>query len=209
MLWIKIASIATIITANTVITVFSIHLRILVCMLNMHMPTRTLAPYTVTQTTTGSEVAWQLTSTPWTVNDHNRCGLTAPLRAVHNLADLSGTGNSGTLHWSGYANISAVTADGSTVSPVTAIQIKVFADKRGRLRDRTIRLTVNGSAVGTNLASSSAGNTHTYTAAVPGNLTVSGISTLGVDTQYQSGTQPHEDMMTVDTVQLLITYSTD
>jgi len=147
MLWIKIASIATIITASTVITVFSIHLRILVCMLNMHMPTRTLAPYTVTQTTTGSEVAWQLTSTPWTVNDHNRCGLTAPLRAVHNLADLSGTGNSGTLNWSGYANISAVTADGSTVSPVTAIQIKVFADKRGRLRDKTIKLTVNGSAV--------------------------------------------------------------
>jgi len=59
------------------------------------------------------------------------------------------------------------------------------------------------------LASTSAGNTHTYTAAVPSDLTVSGISTLGVDTQYQSGTQPHEDMMTVDTVQLLITYSTD
>ena len=157
----------------------------------------------------GSEVSWQLTTTPWTVNDHNRCGLTAPLGAIHNLADLSGQNNSGILHWSGYRNISAVTADGSTVAPVTAIEIRVFADKRNRLQDRTIQLTVNGSAVGTNLAQSTAGNLHTYTAAVPANLTVGGISTLGVDTQYRSGTQPHQDTMTVDTVQLLITYSTD
>ena len=105
--------------------------------------------------------------------------------------------------------ISAVTSDGSTVSPVTAIQIKVYSDKRGRLLDKTIKLTVDGVAVGNNLASSSAGNVHTYTAAVPTDLTVSGISTLGVHTQYKSGTQPHEDTMTVDTVQLLITYSTD
>ena len=68
---------------------------------------------------------------------------------------------------------------------------------------------MDGAAVGNNLASSSAGNIHTYTAAVPTNLTVNSISTLGVHTQYKSGTQPHQDTMTVDTVQLLITYSTD
>ena len=173
------------------------------------MPTVTRSPYTVTQTTTGDQVSWQLTATPWTVNDHNKCGLTAPLRAVHNLADLTETGNSGVLRWSGYRNISAVTADGSTVAPVTAIQIRVYADKRNRCQDRTIKLTVNGTAVGANLAKEDSGNDHTYTAAVPTDLTVSGIDTLGVDTQYKSGTQPHQDMMTVDTVQLLITYSTD
>ena len=177
--------------------------------LNICMPTVTRSPYTVTQTTTADQVEWQLTATPWTLNDHNKCGLTAPLRAVHNLANLSGTGNSGTLHWSGYRNISAVTSDGSTVAPVTAIQIRVYSDKRGRLLDRTIKLTVDGAAVGANLAKSTAGNTHTYTAAVPTDLTVASISTLGVDTEYKSGTQPHQDTMTVDTVQLLITYSTD
>ena len=197
------------ITTRTAIMLFSIHLRILVCMLNMSMPTVTRSPYSVTQTTTGDQVEWQLTSTPWTLNDHNKCGLTAPLKAVHNLAELSGTGNSGTLHWSAYRDIAAVTSDGSTVAPVTAIQIRVYSDKRGRLRDRTIKLTVDGAAVGNNLASSSAGNIHTYTAAVPTNLTVNSISTLGVHTQYKSGTQPHQDTMTVDTVQLLITYSTD
>ena len=199
----------TMIATNTVSIAFSIHLLIVVCMLNMSMPTVTRSPYSVTQTTTGDQISWQLTSTPWTLNDHNKCGLTAPLKAVHNLTELSGTGNSGTLHWSAYRDIAAVTSDGSTVSPVTAIQIKVYSDKRGRLLDKTIKLTVDGVAVGNNLASSSAGNVHTYTAAVPTDLTVSGISTLGVHTQYKSGTQPHEDTMTVDTVQLLITYSTD
>ena len=172
------------------------------------MPTVICKPTTLTQTTASSEVAWDLTNLPHSENDHTRgCSTQTPLTAVHGLDQLFGTQNTGVLTWSGYPDNNAVTDDGSTLATVTAISIRVYADKRNRCQDRTIKLTVNGTAVGANLAKEDSGNDHTYTAAVPTDLTVSGIDTLGVDTQYKSGTQPHQDMMTVDTVQLLITYS--
>ena len=172
------------------------------------MPTITVKPTALSQTTASGEVAWDLTSLPQYANDHTRgCSTQTPLTAVHGLNQLFGTQNTGVLTWSGYADTNAVTSDGSTLATVTAIQIRVYADKRNRCQDRTIKLTVNGSAVGSNLAKEDSGNDHTYTAAVPADQTTGNISRLGVQTQYKSGTMPHRDHMTVDTVHLVITYT--
>ena len=172
------------------------------------MPTVICKPTTLTQTTASSEVAWDLTNLPHSENDHTRgCSTQTPLTAVHGLDQLFGTQNTGVLTWSGYPDTNAVTNDGSTLATVTAISIRVYADKRNRCQDRTIKLTVNGSAVGNNLAKEDSGNDHTYTATVPAEQTTGNISRLGVQTQYKSGVMPHRDHMTVDTVHLIITYS--
>lgn len=174
------------------------------------MPTHTARPRQVTQTVTGDQIRWNITGDPTTANDSQRaCGTSEPLTAVHGITQLYGTGTTGVLKWSGYRDTDHVTSDGSTVAPVTAIKIRVYSDKRNRCVDKTIKLTVNGSAVGNNLAKATAGNDHTYSAAVPAGQTMANISRLGVETQYKSGDRPHRDNMTVDTVHLVITYSTD
>ena len=174
------------------------------------MPTHTAKPQTVTQTVTGDQIRWNIDGNAVNANDSQRaCSTSEPLKAVHGVGQLLGTGSTAVLKWSGYSDTNDVTADGSTLAPVTAIKIRVYSDKRNRCLDKTIKLTVNGSAVGNNLAKSDAGNDHTYTASVPAGQTMGNISRLGVETQYKSGTRPHSDNMTVDTVHLVITYTTD
>ncbi len=166
------------------------------------MPTITVKPTALSQTTASAEVAWDLTGLPQYVNDHTRgCSTQTPLTAVHGLNQLFGTQNTGVLTWTGYKNP-------DVLGVITEIKIRVYADKRNRCQDRTIKLTVDGSAVGNNLAKEDSGNDHTYTAAVPASITSTlNINSLGVQTQYKSGTMPHRDHMTVDTVHLIITYT--
>ena len=174
------------------------------------MPTHTAKPQRVTQTVTGDQISWNINGDPRTANDSQRaCSTSEPLTAVHGVGQLFGTGSTAVLKWSGYSDTNDVTSDGSTLAPVTAIKIRVYSDKRNRCLDKTIKLTVDGTAVGNNLAKSDAGNDHTYSAAVPAGQTMGNISRLGVQTQYRSGDRPHSDNMTVDTVHLVITYSTD
>jgi len=166
------------------------------------MPTIICKPTALAQTTSSSEVAWDLSGLPQYENDHTRgCSTQTPLTAVHGLDQLFGTQNTGVLAWTGYKNP-------DVLGTITEIKIRVYADKRNRCQDRTIKLTVNGSAVGNNLAKEDSGNDHTYTAAVPASITSTlNIDSLGVHTQYKSGVMPHRDHMTVDTVHLIITYS--
>ena len=174
------------------------------------MPTHTAKPQSVTQTVTGDQIRWDIEGDARNANDSQRaCSTSEPLTAVHGVGKLFGTGSTGVLKWSGYSDTNDVTSDGRTLAPVTAIQIRVYSDKRNRCLDKHIKLTVNGVAVGNNLAKATAGNDHTYTAAVPAGQTMGNISRLGVETQYKSGDRPHRDNMTVDTVHLVITYTTD
>ena len=173
--------------------------------LNTGMPTHTAKPQTVTQTVTGDQIRWNIDGNAVNANDSQRaCSTSEPLTAVHGVGQLFGTGSTAVLHWSGYADTEADVGEGGTA--VTGIAIRVYSDKRNRCLDKHIKLTVNGTAVGNNLAKATAGNDHTYTAAVPAGTTLGTIHRLGVETQYKSGDRPHRDNMTVDTVHLVITY---
>ena len=166
------------------------------------MATIICRPSTLTQTTTADQVEWNLTGLPQHENDASRgCGTKTPLTAVHGLNQLFGTQSTGTLTWAGYRNP-------EILGSVTKIEIRVYADKRNRCLDHTIKLTKDGAATGSNLATSTSGNDHTYTAAVPTGVTSTlHIDQLGVQTQYKSGNVPHQDNMTVDTVHLIVTYT--
>ncbi len=166
------------------------------------MATIICRPSSLTQTTTADQVEWNLTGLPQHENDASRgCGTKTPLTAVHGVGKLFDTQKTGVLAWSGYRNP-------DVLGVITNIEIRVFADKRNRCQDNSIKLTVNGSAVGSNLAKADSGNDHTYTAAVPTGFTSTlDIDKFGVETQYKSGNVPHQDNMTVDTVHLIITYT--
>ena len=166
------------------------------------MATIVCKPTTLTQSTTADQVEWALSGLPQHENDASRgCGTKTPLTAVHGLNQLFGTQSTGTLTWAGYRNP-------DVVGSITAIEIRVYADKRNRCRDHTIKLTKDGAAVGSNLATSTSGNDHTYTAVIPTGITSTlHIDQLGVQTQYKSGNVPHKDNMTVDTVHLIVTYT--
>ena len=168
--------------------------------LNNSMATAICKPRTVTQSTGSAQVNWTLTGSPQEADDLNGCGTQTPLTAVHGIGQLFDTQNTGVLTWSGYANP-------AVSGTLTGISIRVYSDKRARCLDNLIQLTKDGVAVGNNLALATAGNDHTYSAAVPTGITLSNISTLGVQTQYKSGSKPHRDNMTVDTVHLIVTYT--
>ena len=158
-------------------------------------------PHTLTQTTTSDQVEWNLATSATNFDDGDRCGTKTPLTAVHGIGKLFDTQNTGILNWSGYRTP-------EILGVLTSISIRVYADKRARCLDNLIKLTVDGSAVGNNLASDTAGNDHTYSAAIPAGLTSTlHINRFGAQTQYRSGSLPHRDNMTVDTVHLIFTYS--
>jgi hypothetical protein len=163
------------------------------------MANLTLVPSRVTQTTTGSEVAWSVTGSPGGREDYYRCGTVSPLQAVSGLSALSETANTGRLYWSGYS-----TAQSGTL---TAIKIRIYADKRSRVQDHTIQLTVDGTATGSNLARENSGNDSLYSASIPAGITLATVNRLGVLTQYKSGSLPHRDHCYVDTVWLELTYT--
>jgi len=164
------------------------------------MATTTAKPRTVSQTSTVDQVAWDITNTPQGYADCYACGTQQPMEAVPGVGSVYGRKDTGQLLWQGYST----TASGT----LTAIQIRVYADKRSRVQDKTIQLTVDGVATGANLASATAGNTHLYTAEIPTGITLATVNRLGVITQYQSNTTiPHRDHCTVDTVWLELTYT--
>lgn len=164
------------------------------------MATTTARPSTVSQITTADQVAWNVTSAPGGYADKYACGTQQPLEAVPGVGSVYGRKNTGKLLWQGYST----TATGT----LTAIQIRVYADKKSRVQDNTIQLTVDGTVVGANLASAIAGNSHLYTAEIPAGITLATVNRLGVITQYQSNTTiPHRDHCNVDTVWLELTYT--
>lgn len=163
------------------------------------MANLTLTPTRVTQTTASTEVAWNLTGNPGGREDYDRCGTVTPLTAVHGLQELYGRKNTGRLFWTGYQTTQTGT--------LTRIGIRIYADKRSRVQDHVIQLTVDGTATGSNLASADSGNDHLYTAAIPAGITLATVNRLGVLTQYKSGSQPHRDHCYVDTVWLELTYT--
>ena len=140
---------------------------------------------------------WNLATSATNFDDGDRCGTKTPLTAVHGIGKLFDTQNTGILNWSGYRTP-------EILGVLTSISIRVYADKRARCLDNLIKLTVDGSAVGNNLASDTAGNDHTYSAGLNSTLN---INRFGAQTQYKSGSLPHRDNMTVDTVHLIFTYS--
>jgi hypothetical protein len=158
------------------------------------MASVTLYPSRVTQTTTGTEVGWSVTETPGGREDYRRCGTQDPLRTT-----LTATNSTGKLHWAGYST--------TLTGTLTAVKIRVYADKRSRVQDHTIQLTVDGTATGSNLAVADSGNDHLYSAQLPTGITLDTVHRLGVLTQYKSGDLPHLDHCYVDTVWLELTYT--
>ena len=157
----------------------------------------------MTQTAGTDTVSWDLAgATPW-AQDGNCCGTTEPLRAVSLPTGLTGQRKTHMLLWSGWDL-------GSVSGTVNGIELRVYAEKNGRVRDSVVQLHRNGSLVGANRASGTAGDEHTY-----GNnsdtwgaaLTAADLQTLQVGLIYQSGNMPHSDHAYVDTVQLRVTYT--
>ena len=162
----------------------------------LRMATLILEPTRVTQNTGASQVAWSLTSAPQGREDYNRCGTVRALKTVSGISDTETTGE---LLWAGYST----TATGT----LTAIQIRVYASKQSRIADHTIKLTVDGTATGSNLARADSGNDYLYSAVIPNGITLNTINRLGVLTQYRNGAVPHCDHCYVDTVWLKLTYT--
>jgi hypothetical protein len=163
-----------------------------------------IAPTTVTQLAGTDTVAWDLDSgmTPHT-QDGNCCGTTEPLRAVSMPTGLTGQRQTHMLLWSGW-NLSSVSGT------VMGIELRVHAEKSSRVQDHVIQLYRNGSLIGANRASSTAGDDHVYGSSTDTwgtALTVADLATLQVAVTYQSGALPHSDHAYVDTVQLRITYT--
>lgn len=103
-------------------------------------------------------------------------------------------------------------------SPVTTtvdgIEVKVLASKRSRIVDSTVQLAQSGSVIGTNQATSDAGNDYTYgdsSIVTPhtwgATLVYGDLSTLQVAVKYTSDDTPHKDTAYVYSVQLKIHYT--
>jgi hypothetical protein len=163
-----------------------------------------IGPTTVAQTAGTDTVSWDLSAgmTPHT-RDGNCCGTTEPLRAVSVPTGLAGQRQTHMLLWSGW-NLSTVSGT------VNGIELRVYAEKNGRVRDSVIQLYSNGSLIGANRADSTAGDEAVYGSSTDlwgTALTAADLATLQVAVTYQSGTIPHSDHAYVDTVQLRVTYT--
>ena len=102
------------------------------------------------------------------------------------------------------------TSDGSTITIIDGIEVKVLSDKKGRIKDNIIQLAQSGSVIGSNKANANAGNIHTYGGSTDTwgtSLTYSDLSSLQVALKYSSGTIPHKDSVYVYSVQLKIYYT--
>ena len=169
--------------------------------------THTLCPqpftnHTVIADTAVSDVAWNLTTTPWSKDNH-MCSTVSPLTAVsHASGDMLGTASTGALLWSNYS------ATATPTGTVTGIEVWVYVHKKHR--DHTVQLRLNGSAVGHNRANQQSSNYHTYGGAGDmwgTSLAFSDMPNLSVCTRFQSGTRPHSDVCFVDSVWLQIHYT--
>ena len=99
-------------------------------------------------------------------------------------------------------------------SPVTTtingIEVKILADKQSRIKDIIVQIAQLGSVIGTNQATSDAGNDYTYGSNISvwdTSLVHGDLSTLQVAVKYTSGGIPHKDTAYVYSVQLKIHYT--
>ena len=99
-------------------------------------------------------------------------------------------------------------------SPVTTtvdgIEVKILADKQSRIKDIIVQIAQLGSVIGTNQATSDAGNDYTYGSNISvwdTSLVHGDLSTLQVAVKYTSGDIPHKDTAYVYSVQLKIHYT--
>ena len=154
-------------------------------------------PITVSQTTGASEVSWNL--------DVDGCSTTEPLTSFNSKS-------TGLLTYSGYniSSIPSVKSDGSTATTIDGIECKIICNKDARIVDNVIQLAQGGTLIGSNKASLTTGEVHTYGSSTDlwgTSLTYSDLSSLQVSVKYTSGSIPHRDTCYVYSVHLKIHYS--
>jgi len=161
-----------------------------------------LKPNKSTQTTGATEISWNLDTA--TFNTFTGSGSSEPLTSFN-------AKTTGLLLCSGYkTSVIPSTSDGSTMTVINGIEVKVLSDKESRIKDSVIQLAQAGSLIGSNKADADAGNVHTYGGSTDTwgtSLTYNDLSSLQVALKYSSGTIPHKDSVYVYSVQLKIYYT--
>ena len=142
-----------------------------------------IKPITVSQTTGASEVSWNL--------DVDGCSTTEPLTSFNSKS-------TGLLTYSGYniSSIPSVKSDGSTATTIDGIECKIICNKDARIVDNVIQLAQGGTLIGSNKASLTTGEVHTYGSSTDlwgTSLTYADLSSLQVSVKYTSGSIPHRD----------------
>ena len=164
--------------------------------------TKFLKPTRSTQNTGATEIPWNLDTS--TYNTFTGSGSSEPLTSFN-------AKTTGLLLCSGYrTSIIPSTSDGSTVTVINGIEVKVLSDKEARIKDSIIQLAQSGSLIGSNKANTNAGNNYTYGGSTDTwgtSLTYDDLSSLQVALKYSSGTIPHRDSVYVYSVQLKIYYT--
>ena len=164
--------------------------------------TNFLKPTISAQNTGATEISWNLDTS--TFNTFTGSGSSEPLTSFN-------AKTTGLLLFSGYrTSVIPSTSDGSTITIIDGIEVKVLCDKEARIKDSIIQLAQSGSVIGSNKANANAGNIHTYGGSTDKwgtSLTYSDLSSLQVALKYSSGTIPHKDSVYVYSVQLKIYYT--
>ena len=164
--------------------------------------TNLLKPTRSTQITGSAEISWNLDTA--TFNTFTGSASSEPLTSFNSKS-------TSLLLCSGYGtSVIPSTSDGSTITIIDGIEVKVLSDKKGRIKDNIIQLAQSGSVIGSNKANANAGNIHTYGGSTDTwgtSLTYSDLSSLQVALKYSSGTVPHKDSVYVYSVQLKIYYT--
>jgi len=156
-----------------------------------------IKPITVSQTTGATEVSWNL--------DITGCSTTEPLTSFNSKS-------TGLLTYSDYniSSIPAVKSDGSTATTIDGIECKIICNKDARIVDSIVQLAQGGTLIGSNKASLTTGEVHTYGSSTDlwgTSLTYADLSSLQVSVKYTSGSIPHKDTCYVYSVHLKIRYS--
>ena len=156
-----------------------------------------IKPITVSQTTGASEVSWNL--------DVDGCSTTEPLTSFNSKS-------TGLLTYSGYniSSIPSVKSDGSTATTIDGIECKIICNRDARIVDNVIQLAQGGTLIGSNKASLTTGEVHTYGSSTElwgTSLTYADLSSLQVSVKYTSGSIPHRDTCYGYSVHLKIHYS--
>jgi hypothetical protein len=157
--------------------------------------TNFLRPRTFTQNTAQAEKSWS--------GSVDGVGTVGPLSSFETTA-------TGLVIYSGWSLGVPATSDGSTDTVINGIECKIISNKDARIVDSVIQLAQNGSVIGSNKASVSTGEVHTYGGSTDlwgTSLTFNDLSTLQVALKYKSGGIPHRDTCYVYSVRLKIHYT--
>lgn len=156
-----------------------------------------IKPNKVAQTTGSAEVSWNL--------DVDGCSTIEPLTSFNSKS-------TGLLTYSNFdiSSIPSVKSDGSTATTIDGIECKIICGKDARIVDSVVQLAQGDSLIGSNKASSTTGEIHTYGSSTDlwgTSLTYADLSSLQVSVKYTSGSIPHKDTCYVYAVHLKIHYS--